>query len=66
VIEVVTLSASGKVRDRAEARDPEAAVLAARTLLLEARDAGCSGTTASFYVAGECVRYGLGFPELGR
>lgn len=59
MIEVITFSASGVRRDRAEAPDPEGAVLAARTLLHEARDAGCSGTTASFYVEGSCVRHAL-------
>jgi hypothetical protein len=64
MIEVVTFAA-GVVRDRAEAPDPESAVVAARALLLDARDAGCSGVTAAFYVAGRCVRSAVGAVALG-
>lgn len=42
--------------DWAEADDPEAAVVAARTLLREAAASGCGRPTASFYVAGKLVR----------
>jgi len=44
--------------DRAEAPDPEGALLAARTLLNEAVDAGCARVKLSvgFYVDGKLIR----------
>lgn len=64
MIEVVTFSASGAVIDRAEAPDPEGAVVAAKTLAQEAREVpGFTGlviqgieVTVRFYVDGEMVR----------
>jgi hypothetical protein len=45
--------------DRATAETPEAARLAARTLLREARDQGCGRPTAAFTVDGVYVADGL-------
>lgn len=58
VVTVVTVVA-GVVRDRAEATDPESALLAASVLLGEAQAAGCGRPTASFYVNGSLVREGV-------
>ncbi len=57
MIEIVSLVA-GRVRDRAEAGTPEAAVRAAKVLLSEAADAGCASKLllARFYVEGMMVR----------
>jgi hypothetical protein len=42
--------------DRAEATTPTGALLAARTLMREARDHGAGAPTAAFYVDGSLVR----------
>lgn len=57
----VTVQPTG---DRAEAETPEAARVAARTLMREAREQGCSRPTAVFVVDGELVREGVTRAEL--
>lgn len=57
MIEVVTFNTDGRTRrDCAEAESPAAAVVAAKTLLRDAREAGHYRVTASFYVDGRLVR----------
>lgn len=53
--------------DSAEAEDPEAAILAAQTLIREAQANGTyySRPTASFFVAGRLVRERVSLADLG-
>lgn len=64
-IEVLTYDDRGArtTRDRAEATTPENAVVAARTLLEEARD-HCVRPRAAVYVNGKLVRDGITLQEL--
>jgi len=55
MIEIITFTRDGDLIDRAEAADPESAVIAARTLLRDARPVN-PHATASFYVDGKLVR----------
>lgn len=50
--------------DTAEAESPEAAVVAARTLLTEAREHGCGTPRAAFYVGGYLVRSDVSITDL--
>jgi hypothetical protein len=64
-IEVVSYSRSDRMpRDRADAETPAAAVIAARSLLTDAYEAGLGSPRASFYVDGKLVRYDVTLNEL--
>lgn len=66
MIEVTTHASYSSHRriDSAECDTPEEAVVAARTLLIEARDSGHGSPRASFHVNGKLVRAGINLSEL--